>query len=367
MGRSRGRRGPGPAGGRATRPTWVRAAILSSATRHAGADPGRPSSPPSRTRPRGRRWSSRLIATLAASGRRPSGRSTPRRGDRPARGRRRRSPPGGSRRWPSSLDSPTTPRAAETGRGSGPAFDAARLLAGDPGRGPGRSRGRPSGCSAATSRRDADRRAAAELLDPQEPARGPVGRGPGPGPARRPAVGRRAPRGLAGPGPALRVAGARRPAGAAGLGRAPCSTRSSGARSPPPRSTRRTASGSSTTGCRRSAPRRPRSSAARHRARGRRRWSTPIAPASVPAGRPERGQDVFERLCAACHKLDGQGHEVGPDLAALTDTSPEALLVAILDPNREVDARYANYTAALKDGRVAHRADRLRDRPARSP
>src|SRR5262249_29876387 len=30
----------------------------------------------------------------------------------------------------------------------------------------------------------------------------------------------------------------------------------------------------------------------------------------------------------------------------------EALLVAILDPNREVDARYAVYTAALKDGRV---------------
>ena len=67
---------------------------------------------------------------------------------------------------------------------------------------------------------------------------------------------------------------------------------------------------------------------------------------------PARGEAVFARLCAGCHKFGGQGHEIGPDLAALTDRSPEALLMAILDPNREVDARYAGYTAALKDGRV---------------
>lgn len=64
------------------------------------------------------------------------------------------------------------------------------------------------------------------------------------------------------------------------------------------------------------------------------------------------GRRVFEKVCAACHKLGELGHEVGPDLAALTDTSFEALLTAILDPNREVDARHAVYTAALKDGRV---------------
>jgi putative heme-binding domain-containing protein len=61
---------------------------------------------------------------------------------------------------------------------------------------------------------------------------------------------------------------------------------------------------------------------------------------------------IFERACASCHRLGGIGNEVGPDLAALTDTSPDALLTAILDPNREVDARYAVYVAALKDGRV---------------
>jgi putative membrane-bound dehydrogenase-like protein len=77
-----------------------------------------------------------------------------------------------------------------------------------------------------------------------------------------------------------------------------------------------------------------------------------FAPSRTLPGDPERGKTVFAKVCASCHKLGGQGHEVGPDLAALTDTSPDALLTAILDPNRDVDARYANYNAALKDGRV---------------
>ena len=76
------------------------------------------------------------------------------------------------------------------------------------------------------------------------------------------------------------------------------------------------------------------------------------ASATTLQGNPERGRRVFEQVCATCHKVGGIGHEVGPDLAALTDRSPAALLLAILDPNREVDARYAGYSASLKDGRV---------------
>ncbi len=69
-------------------------------------------------------------------------------------------------------------------------------------------------------------------------------------------------------------------------------------------------------------------------------------------GDTARGATMFGRVCAACHQLGGQGNPVGPDLAALTDRSPEALLTAILDPNREIDARYIRYVAAIKDGRV---------------
>jgi putative membrane-bound dehydrogenase-like protein len=69
------------------------------------------------------------------------------------------------------------------------------------------------------------------------------------------------------------------------------------------------------------------------------------------AGDTERGGMVFARRCQACHVVDGKGHEVGPNLAALTTRSAPYLLSAIIDPNREVDGRYQNYVAVTRDGR----------------
>lgn len=76
-------------------------------------------------------------------------------------------------------------------------------------------------------------------------------------------------------------------------------------------------------------------------------------PALALAGRREHGHDVFAKVCATCHKAEGQGTEVGPDLATVTSRTPEDLLVHILDPNREVAPNYINYNVAMTDGRVA--------------
>jgi putative membrane-bound dehydrogenase-like protein len=67
-------------------------------------------------------------------------------------------------------------------------------------------------------------------------------------------------------------------------------------------------------------------------------------------GDPQHGAQVFLKNCATCHQLSGVGHEVGPDLASLGDKSPQALLIAILDPNRAVEARYVSFTATTKAG-----------------
>jgi putative heme-binding domain-containing protein len=75
-------------------------------------------------------------------------------------------------------------------------------------------------------------------------------------------------------------------------------------------------------------------------------------PALKLKGDPEKGKALFAKACATCHRLNGVGHEVGPDLAPLADRTAEYLLIAILDPNRAVEARYVNYQAELKDGRV---------------
>ena len=65
-----------------------------------------------------------------------------------------------------------------------------------------------------------------------------------------------------------------------------------------------------------------------------------------------RGRAVFLAQCAQCHRLENEGTDVGPDLLALTDRSPEALLVSILDPNRIVEPRYVEYSAVTTSGHV---------------
>ncbi|HEY1378654.1 MAG TPA: PVC-type heme-binding CxxCH protein [Gemmataceae bacterium] len=74
------------------------------------------------------------------------------------------------------------------------------------------------------------------------------------------------------------------------------------------------------------------------------------ADALTRTGDPARGQPLFTRHCATCHKLGGTGGEVGPDLTALTDKPADYLLTAILDPNRAVEPRYVAYVADLKNG-----------------
>jgi putative heme-binding domain-containing protein len=63
-----------------------------------------------------------------------------------------------------------------------------------------------------------------------------------------------------------------------------------------------------------------------------------------------RGKEVFAKRCANCHKLDGVGHSLGPDLAALTDRSPKALYTAMLDPNRAVEDKFLEYVVLDVDG-----------------
>jgi len=75
-------------------------------------------------------------------------------------------------------------------------------------------------------------------------------------------------------------------------------------------------------------------------------------PALRLTGDPARGEQLFRKTCAGCHRQNGFGYEVGPNLASLTSRSPESLLIAILDPGSAVEARYVNYTGVTDDGRI---------------
>jgi putative membrane-bound dehydrogenase-like protein len=75
-------------------------------------------------------------------------------------------------------------------------------------------------------------------------------------------------------------------------------------------------------------------------------------PALKLKGEAQRGKVLFEKNCASCHRLEGVGHDVGPNLAALQARGPESILVNVLDPNREVNPQYVDYIVETSDGRV---------------
>jgi putative heme-binding domain-containing protein len=74
--------------------------------------------------------------------------------------------------------------------------------------------------------------------------------------------------------------------------------------------------------------------------------------ASLPAGAdPAAGRAVFRKQCVACHRVEGEGRDLGPNLAAMQARGPEAILLGILDPNREVLPAYLAHAAVTADGR----------------
>ena len=69
-------------------------------------------------------------------------------------------------------------------------------------------------------------------------------------------------------------------------------------------------------------------------------------------GNIDRGRAVFQKSCAACHKLEGKGAEVGADLTAIRERGPAGALLNILDPNREILPKFLTYVVVNADGRV---------------
>jgi putative heme-binding domain-containing protein len=69
-------------------------------------------------------------------------------------------------------------------------------------------------------------------------------------------------------------------------------------------------------------------------------------------GDAQRGREMFQKSCASCHKLDGAGVAIGPDLRAVLDRGAETLLLNILDPNREIRPNFLTYLVVTTDGRA---------------
>jgi len=57
--------------------------------------------------------------------------------------------------------------------------------------------------------------------------------------------------------------------------------------------------------------------------------------------------------CATCHRMEGVGGAVGPDLTRVWDThSLDKMLESMIEPSKEIKEGYQSYTATTLDGRV---------------
>ncbi|MBX3437189.1 MAG: CehA/McbA family metallohydrolase [Planctomycetaceae bacterium] len=65
-----------------------------------------------------------------------------------------------------------------------------------------------------------------------------------------------------------------------------------------------------------------------------------------------RGEAVFRRDCLVCHRLQGAGYAIGPDLASSPSREAAALLTHVLDPNRYVLPNYESYVVIDTVGRI---------------
>ena len=74
-----------------------------------------------------------------------------------------------------------------------------------------------------------------------------------------------------------------------------------------------------------------------------------FAPALALTGDAARGKVIYVERCASCHRLDGQGFALGPDLVSVKNTGKEKILLNILDPNREVPPNYQAYVIETKN------------------
>ncbi len=81
-------------------------------------------------------------------------------------------------------------------------------------------------------------------------------------------------------------------------------------------------------------------------------WTKKLTPERLTKGDAVKGKTLFAAVCAACHKLYGEGGMIGPDLTGGDRHKLTYLLENIIDPSAIVPADYRISVFKLKDGRT---------------
>lgn len=77
-----------------------------------------------------------------------------------------------------------------------------------------------------------------------------------------------------------------------------------------------------------------------------------LKPLTEKKGDIAKGKLVFTKACATCHKFNGEGHDVGPDLTGVRNQPKDAILLHVIVPNAEIYPGFTAYEVETKDDRT---------------
>jgi putative heme-binding domain-containing protein len=70
------------------------------------------------------------------------------------------------------------------------------------------------------------------------------------------------------------------------------------------------------------------------------------------SGNLSNGHKLFVKNCAICHRLYGEGNQIGPDLTAADRKNLNVLLPNVIDPSAVIRPEFRCYNVVLDDGRI---------------
>ncbi len=82
------------------------------------------------------------------------------------------------------------------------------------------------------------------------------------------------------------------------------------------------------------------------------KYKTLLTPAALAKGDLTKGKMLYTATCGQCHKLFGEGQNVGPDITGSNRADLNYLLENVLDPNAVIGKAYQLNLFTMKDGRV---------------